>query len=274
MSNNVVPHHGGKVVPHAGGGGTAPSSGAPEQATAKVIPYTEQGPVGWDRMPKEVAQRVHDEVTRRAQCTAPTGQLAAGSTVKVTRRRPDRSTYQTRSGWWCSTELLCEVEVRRSLQELPDGRFKPAGSWQVHEMRWYQLVEPVTKTRRYDAGGGAESPSAPASTVTTHDPLEVIPPSAVAMVRDGLRGKDCWQSTWPEGKAAEIVVAYAIVDMRLTVLHAQRVASAVENLGSAPWSVTVTRAGLEPLAVDTPAADTGPPAAPRLAGRAARLLGR
>lgn len=263
MSNNVVPH--------AGGGGVTPSTSVPEQAT-KAIPYTEHGPVGWDRMPKEATQRVCDEVARRTQSTNNTGQLAAGSTVEVTRRRPDRSTYQARSGWWCSTELLCEVEVRRSLHELPDGRFKPAGSWQLHEIRWYRLVEPVTKTRRYDAVGATGPVFVPATTVKTYDPLEVIPASAATMVRDGLRGKDCWRSTWPEGKAAEIVVAYAVVEMRLTVLYAQRAAASVESLGSAPWSVT--RAGLEPLAPATPAASTEPPAAPRLAARAARLLGR
>lgn len=279
-----------------GGGGLERHSGRKADADTKALSYrpTESG-VGWALMPKSVRKRVEGEVPRLVGATGGilagarstlAEPVAAGSGDPVTRRRPDGTCYQSRRGWWCGSGLLVEVEVRRDLRALPDGRYEPAGDWVEERVEWHRLSDVTTKTRRYDAGGEGGSGG---EAQRTDDPMEAIPASAAAMVRVGLRSSDCWLTTAKRPKSAiggfivaETVVAYAIDGERLGVLKAERTAlttgpdrPSAEALGSAAWRVTLTRAALVPV---VPVEPTGPalgrPAsAPRL-GRARRALGR
>ena len=283
----------GSVVPRSGGGGLERHDGRKADDTTKALSYrpTESG-VGWALMPKSVRKRVEDEVPRlvgavsgilagaRATLTEP---VAAGSGDAVTRRRPDGSTYQSRVGWWCGSGVLVEVEVRRDLRALPDGKYEPAGDWAEHAVTWHRLVDVATKMRRYEVGDGAGSGS---EAERTDDPLEAVPPSAAAQVRSGLRCSDCWLTTCRRPKSViggfivtETVVAYAVNGDRLVVLKAERTAlttgpdrPSAEALGSAAWQVVVTRAALVP--VEATAEVLGRPAAKPRLGRHLRALGR
>lgn len=269
------------IVPHSGGGGLERHDGRKaDDGATKALSYRPAPEIGWKQMPKSVRKRVESEVPRlvgavggilagaRATLAEP---VASGSGDPVTRRRPDGSTYQRRTGWWCGSGLLVEAEVRRDLAAREDGRYEPAGDWREERVEWHRLSDVTTKARHYDvgdgAGGGGEAQR-------TSDPMEAIPPSASAMVRAGLRGSDCWLRT-STSRAIETVVAYAVADDRLSVLKAERQAPSQEDLPAAAWDVTVTRAGLVPVA---PTGPTGPalgrPAVRPGLGRARRALGR
>jgi hypothetical protein len=272
----------GSIVPRSGGGGIERHGGrAGDDATGKAISYEHGGPVGWHRIPKRVREGIEREAARiaagshpiRAARAALSEPVAAGSGNAATRRKPDGSTYQSLRGWWCGSDLLVEVEVRRDLAARPDGRYEPASDWVEHAVEWHRLVDVATKMRRYEvgegAGGGGEAD-------WTDDPLEAIPGSAAAMVRNGLRSSDCWLTTLRRtGQATETVVGYAVNGDKLAALKAERSGASREALSGAAWQVTVTRAALAAVAPGEPVKPAlgGSTTRPRL-GRALRALGR
>ena len=271
----------GSVVPRSGGGGIERHTGRAGEDVTKTITYEVSGPVGWERIPRKVREGIEREAARiaagshpiRAARAALSEPVAAGSSGTTTKRKPDGTCYQTRTGWWCGSGVLVEVEVRRDLRARPDGRYEPAGDWVEAQTTWHRLVDVATKMRRYEvgegAGGGGEAQR-------TDDPLEAIPQSASAQVRAGLRGSDCWLTTLRRtGWATETVVAYAVNGDKLTVLRAERSAASAVAIAGAAWRVTVTRAA---LAAVEPGEPTGPALGrpttrPRL-GRARQALGR
>lgn len=272
----------GSVVPRSsGGGGLERHSGRAGDDATKAISYEVDGPAGWHRIPKRVREGIEREAARlaagahplRAARAALAEPVAAGSGSAVTKRKPDGSCYQSRTGWWCGSGLLVEVEVRRDLRAREDGRYEPAGDWVEAQTTRHRLVDVATKVRRYEVGDG-EGGGGQAE--RTDDPLEAIPGSAAATVRVGLRGSDCWLTTLRRsGWATETVVGYAVNGDKLAVLKAERSAASVEALSGAGWNVVVTRAA---LAAVTPGEPSGPALGrattrPKL-GRARRALGR
>lgn len=269
------------VVPRSGGGGLERHSGRAGDDATKTITYEASGPVGWHRIPAALRSGIEREAARLAVGAHPlraaravlAEPVAAGSGGTTIKRKPNGSTYQARTGWWCGSGLLVEVEVRRPLAAREDGRFEPAGDWVEERVTWHRMTDTTTKVRRYEAGDGAGGGG---RAERTNDPLEAIPPSAATMVRQGLRGSDCWLVTLRRsGWATETITAYSVVGDRLTVLKAERSAASAEAISGAGWKVTVTRAALAAVAPGEPvkpALGTSP-ARPGI-GRARRALGR
>lgn len=155
------------------------------------------------------------------------------------RRRVDGSHYQSGTAWWGDESRAVLITCRREVEHRSGKKFSPSGAWNVtcdiHHLGDVGGPE-VTKWKFHDNSSGRGAPSPP---VTTHDPLDLLPPEVAAPVRGGL--SDVWMRTTPSS-VTEYLTAIRITAGKALLLEANRRARTEFNLHRSKWKLTTLAA--------------------------------
>jgi hypothetical protein len=230
VSKDLAPR--GRGTPTERTSGVISSPGQPGELCTRSsgqLSYIPSEIIGFDHVPEHVAMQL-----RRENIIAGAG-VASWADRPVTKRRTDRSTYQVIAAWWADCTRLVILEVRRDLEEIGNGKFRPTGAW-VPGGTVYQFppgISAVSYSSTPEPGGsGKDSDGA---TVIAESPVDVLPEYLQPALRGGMAGAVLHtRRKW----ARETVVAQRLNAGRVLVLRAEREAKSQQSLVRATWAVT------------------------------------
>ncbi len=208
-------------------------SGSPVSRSGRLLDVRGPTSLGYELADAFGFELVPSRVRQHLQSSALIGtdSLSASSDPPAVMKRADGTFYQSAAAWWGDEKRLLVFTYEREMERVGGKQFRPASTWSVNGSlsRLGPVGGPERSVWRFDASGAGE---AARKTPTTDDPLDLLPPEVVGLIRGG--DTDAWQLHRKEW-ASETVVGMHFTTGRALLLRAVREATSRKALSSADW---------------------------------------